>query len=61
MFFHVLGWLTVASEGLGAAGLLYYLIDVGRRPYSWQQKLPLPKAVQIASIDGDVFDVTGLY
>lgn len=61
MVFHVLGWATAAAEVFGGVGLLAYLIDVGRRPYSWQSRLPVPKLAQVANIDGDVFDVTGLY
>jgi len=59
MMFHVLGWLTLAADVFGGAGLLAYLIHVGNRPYSWQRKLPVPKAVYVFDYTGD--DVAGLY
>lgn len=45
MIWHVLGYVTLCST-FGVAGFaMHALIDAGRRPWTWQRNLHVPKPV----------------
>jgi hypothetical protein len=53
MIFHLLGYATLATELLGGAGVAIWLTKVGRRPWTWQRRVPVPKVVDLPELDND--------
>lgn len=43
MIWHVFGWTVIAAQVILAAGATRWLYTAGSRPWSWQQKLPVPE------------------
>lgn len=59
MAWHVLGWLTVASQIGGAAFLCRYLFNAGREPRTWLHRVPVPRAVKAPLVLSSGSDYVG--
>lgn len=57
MIWHVFGWTTVAAQALAGASVARWLWTTSTRPWSWQQKLPVPELQDEAVLVGYSSDV----
>ncbi len=60
MAWQIIGWSLFAAETVTTAAILRWLYRTGRRPWSWQQPLRVPKLAALSTNNTGDSDYVGL-